>query len=363
MRDTSIDYLRSFVIVLVVLHHAALAYTSFSVFNENRYVDSTAPVVDGVRWSPLDVFVGFNDAFFMPLLFFVSGLFCLQALEKAGSWGFLKSRFKRLGVPFLIAAVTVIPLSYWPSHMLSNADTPFLSSFFTTDGWPSGPVWFLWVLLAYSCVAALIFKIVPALLRGLVHKPSTLIVFLVTLAAYVPVGIFVAPYAWTSLGGPFDVQASRIILYFACFMLGLVIGSKNVFSNRDWPGYWLPLLIVGFIAFQLHGWLLRNPGQISGYSIILGTAFSVSCVGISLGVLGAFRRFVNKQNPIMDSLSENAFGIYLLHYVFVVWAQFYLLGLEIPAWAKFLLVSVSSLLLSWLTSIALRKIPLIRSIL
>jgi glucan biosynthesis protein C len=76
-RDVAIDYLRSFIIILVVFLHAALAYTSFSTFNETRYVDSSAPVVDASRWPFLDLFVLFYDTFFMALLFFISGLFTI----------------------------------------------------------------------------------------------------------------------------------------------------------------------------------------------------------------------------------------------------------------------------------------------
>ena len=56
-RDIAIDYLRALLIVLVVFLHAALAYTSFSTFDETRWVDSSAPVVDTQRWPPLDLFV------------------------------------------------------------------------------------------------------------------------------------------------------------------------------------------------------------------------------------------------------------------------------------------------------------------
>jgi hypothetical protein len=60
-RDIAIDYLRAFVIVLVVFLHAALAYTSFSTYDETRWVDSSAPVVDASRWPFLDWFVLFYD--------------------------------------------------------------------------------------------------------------------------------------------------------------------------------------------------------------------------------------------------------------------------------------------------------------
>jgi hypothetical protein len=38
------------------------------------------PVVDSQRWSGFALFVGFNDAFFMSLMFFLSGLFVWRSL-------------------------------------------------------------------------------------------------------------------------------------------------------------------------------------------------------------------------------------------------------------------------------------------
>jgi glucans biosynthesis protein C len=56
--------------------------------------------------------------------------------------------------------------------------------------------------------------------------------------------------------------------------------------------------------------------------------------------------------PIIDGISENAFGIYFFHFLFVLWMQFALLGVPLPAVIKGVSVLIVSLLLSWLTSIA-----------
>jgi hypothetical protein len=68
-RDIAIDYLRSSVTVAVVAHHAALAYNTFSHYNPSNYTKSTAPIVDTVRFPLLDPLVGWNDIFFMSLMF------------------------------------------------------------------------------------------------------------------------------------------------------------------------------------------------------------------------------------------------------------------------------------------------------
>ena len=69
----SIAYLRTFLTLLVVAHHAALAYIPFapeppsSISGPNR-IWQAFPVVDSERSSALGLFVGFNDMFFMALI-------------------------------------------------------------------------------------------------------------------------------------------------------------------------------------------------------------------------------------------------------------------------------------------------------
>src|SRR5208283_524665 len=74
-RKVAIDYLRTFVIVLVLVHHSVLAYVTFGKFDRSHYIWSTAPIVDPRRWIGFDLITVFNDIFFMSLMFFVSGLF------------------------------------------------------------------------------------------------------------------------------------------------------------------------------------------------------------------------------------------------------------------------------------------------
>lgn len=45
----------------------------------------------------------------------------------------------------------------------------------------------------------------------------------------------------------------------------------------------------------------------------------------TLWVLAIFLRFGHTRMRIMDSLCQNAYGIYLVHYLFVIWLQYFLL--------------------------------------
>ncbi|HEV3499419.1 MAG TPA: hypothetical protein VGZ92_03795 [Bradyrhizobium sp.] len=51
----------------------------------------------------------FNDSFFMAAMFFLSGLFVWPSLKRKGIGWFLRDRFWRLGLPFIVCAVILMP--------------------------------------------------------------------------------------------------------------------------------------------------------------------------------------------------------------------------------------------------------------
>jgi glucan biosynthesis protein C len=365
-RDIAMDYLRAFLIVLVVFLHAALAYTSFSTYNETRWVDSSAPVVDASRWPFLDWFVLYYDTFFMALLFLISGLFIISSLERKGNGGFFIARLQRLGIPFAFAALFIAPLAFLPSYLMAvpKLQTPYLATFFTSDGWPVGPPWFLWVLLVFNGMVALVHRSAPTALAKLRRQPTAFVIFLVTIASFLPLSLVGSQFWWISLG-PFDAQPIRLGLYLAYFLLGMALGADQQWQKVGWPKHWGAWFILGIFSFFVYMGVLGDTFQLPTFvsQMMLGVAFAASCTGASLGFLGAFRRLVRRPQPIFDNLGANSYGIYIVHYAFVLWIQFALLSASWPAWIKFSVAFIGGLALSWGTSQLARQIPAIRRVL
>jgi glucan biosynthesis protein C len=366
-RDLSIDYLRAFIIILVVFLHAALAYTSFSTYDEMHWIKSSAPVVDSVRWPLLDWPILWLDTFFMSLLFLVSGLFTISSLERRGSRDFFIARLKRLGIPFAVGAVLIAPIAFLPSYLLAAPETtqaPYLATFFTSDGWPVGPPWFIWMLLLFNGLVALTYRYAPYLLVKLRRQPSALVILLVTIAAFLPFRL-IAPHHWWVSFGLFDFQPVRVVLYLAYFLLGVAIGTGEQWQKVGWPKLWIVWLIVGFPVFFVYMVLLGEvvplPDLVS--RLLIGLTYAICCTCASLACLGIFRRFVRKSNPFFDHLSADSYGIYLIHYGVVLWLQFALLPVSWPAWAKFSVAFVGGFALSWGVTRLLRQIPAVRRVL
>jgi hypothetical protein len=50
-------------------------------------------------------------------------------------------------------------------------------------------------------------------------------------------------------------------------------------------------------------------------------------------------------------------GIYLAHYAFVSWLQLALVGAAMPSAVKFAVVLTAAVTVSWITTVAIRRIP------
>ncbi len=384
-RTLAIDHLRAALILLVVAHHAVLAYVSFApapgaAWEAPPMMWRAFPIVDAARAPALDLLVLFNDAVLMALLFFVAGLFTWRGLIKKGAGGFLRDRARRLGLPFIVCAAVLAPLAYYPAYLQHGGDPglgPFARAWSSLDVWPAGPAWFLWLLLAFSAVAALSYRLVPgwgkalaARLGPLGERPWAFFALWVGAAAvaYLPLATLVDPMSWFVLG-PFAVQTSRILLYALCFVFGIGVGAHGVDAGLLSPGgrlargwlVWqgmaavgLTVLTVGVVAIAVQA----EKGTLHpALPLATGFAFILSGVASSFMLLSFFVRFGHWTGGLWRSLGRSSYGIYLLHYVFVTWLQLTVLDLGAPAAVKAAAVFAGAAALAWMTSVLLRRIP------
>jgi hypothetical protein len=69
-------------------------------------------------------------------------------------------------------------------------------------------------------------------------------------------------------------------------------------------------------------------------------------------------RFAKTRSRVLDSLSSNAFGIYVLHYPLVVWLQYTLLGVALFAVMKAAIVLCTALVLAWALAVAIGSVAI-----
>jgi hypothetical protein len=380
----ALSNLRAFVILIVLAFHSVLAYLGSlpakqDLFDSPPYSWQAIPIVDSERWFGFDLFCAFQDVYLMTFMFFLSGLFVWPSLARKGSRTFLSDRFLRLGVPFVLAVCLLMPIAHYPVYLVSAVDpswTAFWQHWRALPIWPSGPQWFLWELLVLNALAAAVFRYVPQageLLARLAasagERPGRYFLGLAAASAvaYVPLAVIFTPWEWTQFG-PFGFQLSRPLHYGVYFFAGLGIGAygieRGLLSSegllaRRWAA-WLAAAGGGFLLWIVPTALVMEDWgkTIPGLQIVAHFGWVISCATGCFFFAAVFLRFGARRSRIFDSLSESAYGMYLVHYVFVVWLQYLLLGFALPAIVKASIVFSLTLLLSWGATVAMCRFPL-----
>lgn len=107
----------------------------------------------------------------------------------------------------------------------------------------------------------------------------------------------------------------------------------------------------------LTGLTMASGSPSAGLRILADLSFVLACLASCFGVLAVVLRFAARRLPSLSGLRDSAFGMYLVHYPFVVWLQFALLSLALPAVVKGTVVFGCTLFLSWWTVAALSRLP------
>jgi len=378
--------LRAVVILIVVAFHSVLPYLASQPaqpfpFDAPPYRWVAFPIIDRERLFGFDLFCAWQDVSLMTLMFFLAGMFTAPSLNRKGALAYLSDRWWRIGLPFLFAAGILAPLAYFASYLTTAAD-PTLAAFtrhwLALPMWPAGPAWFLWQLFALSAVAVVLHAFAPRwldslsrLTAGLGDRPPALFIVLVAASTlgYVPLALAFTAWDWASFG-PFAIQLSRPLVYLIYFFAGFALGSRGLDrgplrSDGALSRHWLVLLAVAIVTMAVWGLLTSltlpdwNASPLA-YRLMAALAFPPACASGVLSLLAIALRFLNLRDRILDSLSANAYSIYLLHYVAVVWLQYALLAVALSAVAKGGIVFALALSASWAASTGLRSlIPLL----
>ena len=105
-------------------------------------------------------------------------------------------------------------------------------------------------------------------------------------------------------------------------------------------------------------YLTLNGDAPTSVDIAADLMFVLACAGGCFFLAATSLRFLTKRSVVLNSLSVNAFSLYLVHYDFVVWLQYALLG-----WSLFALIKGkgivfgATLVLSWITVLGAQRVP------
>jgi hypothetical protein len=224
-------------------------------------------------------------------------------------------------------------------------------------------------LLALNVLAAALHAAAPQITERLSRlaasahdRPLRFFIGLVAVSAlvYVPLALIYSPWAWTNTG-LLSFQTSRPLHYLVYFFAGYAVGAQGLERGllsaegalaRQWV-WWVVAAFAGFFAWAGPTSLTLDGKQAPLIvHIVADIGFTIACAAGAFCFLALCLRFATRRHWAFDSLSANAYNMYLNHYIFMVWLQFAVLGLGLFAVGKAAIVFLGTFVLSWAVAVA-----------
>ena len=394
-----VDNIRWFVIVQVVVLHAAVTYSGLGMWYYRE-----AAALEPLTTPSFGIIQSFIQAYSLGLLFLVAGYFVPASFSRKGGARFLRDRAGRLGVPALIYMLFINPaLVYYVMALEAQAPLPPPGGFYLgyllglqfLGG--SGPMWFAIALLIFSAAYA-----AARVLRGDPEKKDEeeeeaegaegvegaggaegmgeeatlprhreVIALVLVIAAAAFMIRLVQPIGTAVL----NMQLSFFASYVALFAIGITARRRHWLERIPYPFgiFWLKAVLVGGTAFWLALFLV-GIGPEGDISMINGGLYWQSaayalweaffCVGACLGIIVVFRERFNSGGRLARFMADNSFAVYFFHPVILILVTAALRGVALHPLAKFAVAAAVAVPMCFVASgLVLRRIPLLEKVL
>jgi surface polysaccharide O-acyltransferase-like enzyme len=240
----------------------------------------------------------------------------------------------------------------------------------------------LWVLLALGAIAALLWAAAPRVIEALGQliyarrdRPmTTFVAFLIfSIIVYLPMRLIFGDSSWLVPGHyPLPIQTSRILLYAGYFFAGVGVGAvslragmlaENGMLVKRWI-VWLALAIASYgailiLVYTHHSGLMDFNSPPLWWHTAYGLTFAMFSAAMTFTVAAVFQRFARSSLWLLDAMRPSAYGIYLLHFIPLIWLQYVVYEPAFPAFVKFAIVFAGTLSMSWALTVLLRKTPIV----
>ena len=336
-RQYYIDNLRTTVIMLVIMLHLAVTYSSLGLWYYNEKITQT--FFGQIFFGTFQTLV---QAFSMGLLFFIAGYFTPGSYERKGFRKFVIERFRRLGLPSLFYLVVITPFICWVevpfSGFTGDAATflDFYKKYLLSAGFSFlgiGPMWFAAALFVFSVIFAVIRLAIPASTgRNPANNTAVSCLVLIGLIGAISVGAFSLRLVFPIGSILWGMQLCFFSQYVIFFAAGTLAYHGNFLERIDAAAgkKWLAGgLVLGIVALLFLRWLagLYNfstftidraswagfTGGVSWKSISFAIWESSVAVALTVGLLTVFREKLNFSNTLTQKLSDSSFAVYMFH--------------------------------------------------
>lgn len=334
LRRHDLDWLRVGALGLLIVTHVAYVYrtTGWRIHSEHAGLWGDLVVETMAPWR-------------MTLVFFIGGVATRFMLQSHELGSFTLNRVLRLGVPFVMAVLVLVPVMWWVTDPTSHAygylqyvwHTPLHAHTVFQFHLPDlGHVWFLPYLLTYALLAGLAWRLAPRMWRGteafLERQP-------VAMTLGVLAVLFVLSDAvMRPLFGRTDMLIDDPAGHVRClppFLLGVMVARSETFWRKLGAarGWLLPVsLALGAAAMAM-----AARDTLSGHTLPLwqsGTADGIYGAAAVLAILAWGQSLLNRPSSQLAYFSDAIMPVYLMHQLVIVLAGVVLLKTGLPVWLE-----------------------------
>lgn len=356
-----LDYLRVFIVFLVIVLHSLLPFV----------VGFDWKINDVIKTYPFTYASSVIDVFIMPIMFFIAGYFAFPSIRK-GVKNFINSKITRIALPFAFGIMFLAPIiSYLGLLHHKVIDLSYMA--YWTYVYFNYPIdfqhyWFLSSLFLFFMLFAVVYVLMKGKLEKIyedskTHQPSNRSIVLFLLAFVIlAAGLFFGACRifsdgpWYSILYFFPVQVTRWTGYVLYFCLGVIAYIKRIdlTGRLRKHALWLTASLIPltyfYIDFRFRFYYSADQGflkpDIQFYNSIIHVIY---CMMIFLALTALFG-YLNRPSKIFQRLAKDSFTIYIVHMVYTVLIQFYIMNQKLDIFVKFIIILIGTIVLSIATA-------------
>jgi surface polysaccharide O-acyltransferase-like enzyme len=338
------DNLRTIIIFLVVIYHVGGVYEAAGLWGWFWIVDDPATIT----WAGI-VGIAF-DVMVIPTLLFISGYLTPPSLKRKSDWEFVKGKFKRLIIPWAIAVVTLIPL-YKVIFLFSRGlpQERWTTYFHITNPNSQNWLWFLPLLFAFNMLYLLLSKL-KIKLDKLSLGVAVAGTFVLSVIFSLVTGGLMGFRSWT-LTPVIDFENERLLAHFLIYLIGIMCYHRNIFAEKPKKMAlytiansvaWIPVTV--HIFARLYPFMFPDSYAVTPvYRLVWFASFHLSTLVMVYVMVESFWRYLDRTGKLWGAMKKNSFGVYIIHVIVIGIFGTVLLNINLPAVAKYLILSVSTI--------------------
>jgi len=117
------------------------------------------------------------------------------------------------------------------------------------------------------------------------------------------------------------------------------------------------------LVYAHHHWVADVNAPPLWWRAAYGLVFAMFSAAMTLAVPATFVYAARLRLDLLDAIQPSAYGIFLVHYIFIIWLQYNVYDPVWSAFLKFAIVFFGTLSLSWATTVSLRRMPIMAHVL